>query len=578
MTQTEEERLVTGERLPVPLTLGENEGRGERLVVAVPLTVTEDDHGPEALVEPDPVPDSDANALPETETDALAVLLAELLGVCDSVHHAEVDVVPLAEGHRVPETVPVLVLNHVIDAVLVNTNVEVLEELRAADKVQQPLLVTGALLERNADPEEVPDLEGGADKVPVRLPTTLFDTTPERDPHAEVVLVLLEEEELVRDTVADAVLDALADTVLFVVPDTEAVVLELPVTTGVRVWGILREGEPLLVRVAGTLIAPVADTERVQEPLGLTLIVPELDVVLLAETDRVLAAVPELVRVFAKLFVEDGLIRGVFVFIATVADCVVLLVPVLEEVAERLPDLVGAAPVPEERTDADALFVVTGDLDADTVADAVLVPGLERLGKVVADVVLLLLTDVVSVPETLAVFVSAVDTEIVVDPVEDLDEDAEREPLEDPVDDLVRVIEDVMVGVAECVLVGGADLVALRVAQAVLVGAADPVWLGVTRGVGVRAAVAVDDLDFVADGVESLLLKGVRVVREESVMYQVAKEVLELVVVFVDVFEVVGLCVIKTPPPPLPSAGPRKAAKNMNAVNNPIAFFYGDTI
>jgi len=61
-------------------------------------------------------------------------------------------------------------------------------------------------------------------------------------------------------------------------------------------------------------------------------------------------------------------------------------------------------------------------------------------------------------------------------------------------------------------------------------------------------------------------------------MYQVAKEVLELVVVFVDVFEVVGLCVIKTPPPPLPSAGPRKAAKNMNAVNNPIAFFYGDTI
>ena len=576
VTQTEEDRLVTGERVPEPLTLGEKEGRGERLVVTVPLTLREGDDTPEAVVDPEPVPESDAKALPETEIDALADLLAELLGVCDSVHHEDVDAVPLADDHKDDDTVSVFVLNHVIDVVLVNTNVEVLDELRAADKVLQPLPVTEPLLERKGDAEAVPDLEEDADIVPVRLPTTLFDTAPEPEPHAEVVLVLLEEEELVRDTVADAVLDALVDTVPFVVPDTEAVVLELPVTTGVRLPTADKEGEPLVVRVAGTLIAPVAETERVQETFGLPLVVPEPDMVLLADTERVLAALPVTVCVFIMLFVLVGVIRDVFVFIATVADCVALLVPVLEDDAERLPDLVGPAPVPEGTAVADALFVTAGDLDADTVADAVFVAAPERVTELLADVVLLRVIEVVPVPDPLDVFVMPVDSEIVAEPVEDLDEDAERETLEEPEDDFDCVIEDVVVGVAECVLVGGADLVVVRVCPADLVAAEEGVGVTVTRAVGVRAAVAVDDLDFVAEGVDPWLLKDVGVVREESEMYQVAKEDLELVVVFVDVLDVVGLCVVRMPPPS-PSVGPSKAAKNMNAVNNPIAFFYQGT-
>ena len=146
--------------------------------------------------------------------------------------------VPDKLGEAVSEAWPELVrvLIQVMEVVAVRTKVEVPVDVRRAEEVTQPLPLTDELLERRGEAEDVPDLEAVVEPVPVRVTTELFDPiTEEGLPVTETVLVLLEDDEPVLETVLEDVLETLEEAVLFAVLDCDAVVLTVRVELGLPV-------------------------------------------------------------------------------------------------------------------------------------------------------------------------------------------------------------------------------------------------------------------------------------------------------------------------------------------------------
>jgi hypothetical protein len=212
------------------------EGFGDRLpdLVTVLQADTEGDPDPEA--EGQGEEELEGCALSVSETLAVELLLEELVGVLEAVCAALMVADKL--GEAVSEVWPELVrvLIQVMEVVAVRTRVEVPVDVRRAEEVTQPLPLTDELLERKGEAEDVADLETVVELVSVRDTTPLFDPiTEEGLVVTETVLVLLEDDESVLETVLEDVLETLEEAVLFAVLDPEAVVLTVRVELGLPV-------------------------------------------------------------------------------------------------------------------------------------------------------------------------------------------------------------------------------------------------------------------------------------------------------------------------------------------------------
>jgi hypothetical protein len=213
---------------------------------------------------------------------------------------------------------------------------------------------------------------------------------------------------------------------------------------------------------------------------------------------------------------------------------------VLEEDAERLVVFENTS-LPEAKVvlvplfDPTVLLEIGADpvevLDADTDLEVDELP----------EVVLVLVTEPVVLTETFPVFVkrlvlegvteledvleAGADLEIVADPVELLDAELEREPVPD--------VEEVLDVVTEPVVVGDEALVRET--------AADPVVVLLDVVVEDKRELSDDVFDCDTDFVDSLVLTGDAVRKDEGLIGQVARAVLVPVVVRVEVFDMVVL-------------------------------------
>jgi hypothetical protein len=245
-----------------------------------------------------------------------------------------------------------------------------------------------------------------------------------------------------------------------------AVVLTLPVGAGLPVAVIVTEEEPVVLRVTRaegpplTVVVPGADGFSPLLALELTVVVFDDCIVRVDVGLAVFDVVPRSDPVSVKLTSTVFVTFPVFVLVRR-------LVGVFVEEDDFVVVLVGTSPVPVASTLAYDVFVSRALRVADTLPEEVLDDGNVRVPEGLPVDVLVLVTLGVSVPDTRDVLLTLDEPVIVEDPVDDLDEEAERDMLAELVELLVPVTDFVVVPELDDVRLVDADFVVVGVTPVV---------------------------------------------------------------------------------------------------------------